>query len=290
MLPNGQTVQEDDVLQGAGANYHHGSLDGAPGVFVDDPSDPAHPQTVFTPIPPDGSPETHGFIPSPVLGPNGEPYYDRVVWSDRNHQAILRVDARGQPVGTFVKDAGRVDDAPSPLDVLGPPGVKLGVGLTAEALERFGLPALRTAESFLGRTAGSFLERIAPAASAAETETAEQAARDVESSFIQRGGAHRDVKGLPGYQSHHMPADSISPIPRESGPAIAMKSDHHLRTASWGRDAASIAYRQRQADLISQGDFRGAQQMDIDDVRSKFGSIYDDAIAQLLKYTADMGW
>ena len=67
-----------------------------------------------------------------------------------------------------------------------------------------------------------------------------------------------------------------------------MVDDHRL-TASWGNSREARAYRQSQAELISQGDFRGAQQLDINDFRAKFGNRYDDAIQQMLKYSQGKG-
>ena len=60
-------------------------------------------------------------------------------------------------------------------------------------------------------------------------------------------------------------------------------ADHH-KTASWGRSREAIAYRKSQQLLIQQGQFQTAQQIDIDDIRSKFGSQYDEAIAQMLQF------
>jgi len=42
--------------------------------------------------------------------------------------------------------------------------------------------------------------------------------------------------------------------------------------------------RKRQQELIQQGQFMDAVQMDIDDLRSKFGSQYDEGIQQMLEY------
>jgi hypothetical protein len=106
---------------------------------------------------------------------------------------------------------------------------------------------------------------------------------------VQRGGAHGDVKGLPGYESHHMPADSVSPLPTNQGPAIAMKVDDHRMTGSWGSSREARAYRKRQAELLEQGKFSEAQKMDVDDVRAKFGDKYNEAIDQMLKYTNKKG-
>jgi filamentous hemagglutinin len=105
--------------------------------------------------------------------------------------------------------------------------------------------------------------------------------------FNRRGGPHRSVpKG--GNDAHHMPSSQSSPLPHGGGPTIGMDRGDHRRTASYGRGGGPDgpdAYRQRQKDLIDQGKFREAQQMDIDDVRNKFGNKYDDAINDMLAYT-----
>jgi len=64
-----------------------------------------------------------------------------------------------------------------------------------------------------------------------------------------------------------------------------MKIADHKKTASWGSSAEAKAYREKQAQLIKDGKFDEAQKMDIQDVRSKFGKKYDDAIEQMLEYT-----
>lgn len=43
-------------------------------------------------------------------------------------------------------------------------------------------------------------------------------------------------------------------------------------------------YREQQRELIEQGKFKEALQMDIDDIHEKFGGKYDDAIAEMLEY------
>jgi hypothetical protein len=108
-------------------------------------------------------------------------------------------------------------------------------------------------------------------------------------SIIQRGGAHGDVRGVPAYEPHHMPADSISPLPTNQGPDIAMEIDDHRLTASWGSSREARTYRQEQAKLIEDANFKAAQQMDIQDVRTKFGNKYDDAIQQMLEYMRRKG-
>lgn len=67
-----------------------------------------------------------------------------------------------------------------------------------------------------------------------------------------------------------------------------MDKADHMRTASWGNSAAAIEYRQNQAFLIENGMFKEAIMMDIQDVQSKFGSKYDSAIIEMLKYVNEL--
>ncbi|MER9683882.1 RHS repeat-associated core domain-containing protein [Mesorhizobium sp. M0184] len=107
---------------------------------------------------------------------------------------------------------------------------------------------------------------------------------------VQLGGAYAEVKGIPGYQAHHIPADSISPISTAKGPAIAMLNGDHKLTASSGSSIEARAYRQQQAQHIQAGDFQKAQQMDINDIASKFGDKYNEAIRQMLGYSERQGF
>jgi len=68
-----------------------------------------------------------------------------------------------------------------------------------------------------------------------------------------------------------------------------MTIEDHKLTLSYGNSRAAQAYRQTQAELIEQGDFRGAQQLDINDITGKFGNKYDDAIQQMLRYSQRKG-
>lgn len=102
-----------------------------------------------------------------------------------------------------------------------------------------------------------------------------------------KGGSYGDVfKEGEGdtYEVHHMPADSASYLERDDGPAIKMEKADHRQTASCGSSREAREYRAQQKELIDQGKFREALQMDIDDIHEKFGDKYDDAIAEMLEY------
>lgn len=102
-----------------------------------------------------------------------------------------------------------------------------------------------------------------------------------------KGGSYRDVKKTSDgetHEVHHMPADSASNLERDDGPAIKMEKEDHRQTASCGSSREAREYREIQKELIEQGKFREALQMDIDDIHEKFGDKYDDAIAEMLEY------
>jgi RHS repeat-associated protein len=99
-----------------------------------------------------------------------------------------------------------------------------------------------------------------------------------------RGGQHVDMSATKGdkLDSHHMPAKQASPLPHGEGPAIQMDPADHRRTASYGGGPGSPqqAYRDRQKALIDDGRFEEAFEMDVNDLRSKFGNKYDEAIEE----------
>lgn len=97
-----------------------------------------------------------------------------------------------------------------------------------------------------------------------------------------RGGRFGDLSTGNGIERNHMPADSVSPLKRSDGPAIQMDKADHYQTGSWGRSNAAQSYRSEQKNLIDQGRFDDAIQMDIDDITSKFPGKYDDAILEMI--------
>jgi len=102
------------------------------------------------------------------------------------------------------------------------------------------------------------------------------------------GGSYKEVhnahKGDETKETHHMPADSVSELDTNDGPCIIMDKEDHMQTASWGNSKEARAYKELQREYIKEGKFREALQMDIDDIREKFGDKYDKAIDQMLSY------
>lgn len=102
-----------------------------------------------------------------------------------------------------------------------------------------------------------------------------------------KGGSYKDVF-TPGEgetrEVHHMPANDVNGLSLNDGPAIKMEKADHRETASCGNSREAREYRAKQQELIDQGKFREALQMDIDDIQEKFGDKYDDAIAEMIEY------
>ncbi|MDR3349647.1 MAG: hypothetical protein LBO03_08685 [Acidaminococcales bacterium] len=101
-------------------------------------------------------------------------------------------------------------------------------------------------------------------------------------------GLESDDPSAQGKDRHHVPAKSAyrdSGLDSDDGPCIRMERIDHRQTASYGVSDEAKEYRAAQSQLIAQGKFREAQQMDIDDIRMKFGKKYDGAIAEMLEYT-----
>ncbi len=122
---------------------------------------------------------------------------------------------------------------------------------------------------------------------AAESDTRSGETTETDEPQEKKGGSYRDVKKTSDgetHEVHHMPADSSTDLERDDGPAIKMEKDDHRQTASCGNSREAREYRERQRELIEQGKFREALQMDIDDLHDKFGDKYDDAIAEMLEY------
>ncbi len=68
-----------------------------------------------------------------------------------------------------------------------------------------------------------------------------------------------------------------------------METPDHALTKSFSFGRESRAYHARQGQLIAEGKWAEAIQMDIDDVRGRFGSKYDKAIEELLGYYEQKG-
>ncbi|WP_455062147.1 RHS repeat domain-containing protein [Prevotella fusca] len=108
---------------------------------------------------------------------------------------------------------------------------------------------------------------------------------------LKGGGSYSSVRSSNiGGEVHHTPANSINGLSHGEGPSIWMETTDHRMTSSHGWQGKEGAlYRQTQLDLINQGKFADAIQMDIDDIQSSFGSKYDSSINEMLDYSYEKG-
>ena len=113
-----------------------------------------------------------------------------------------------------------------------------------------------------------------------------------------KGGAHKDLdfdnsiaegkKVETVEQRHHMPSQN-SGNKGGNGGAITMETLDHKKTASYDNLEGSKDYRAKQTELVEQGKFNEAFEMDVKDVKDKFGNKYDDAIEELTNWYKETG-
>lgn len=106
-----------------------------------------------------------------------------------------------------------------------------------------------------------------------------------------RGGAHSKTSkpANDGKDSHHMPADDVSPLARNDGPAIQMEPSDHKLTKSNGSQPGSAKYRQALEALLQVGKWREAMLKEIKDIRRiqdmiKEPGKYNEAMLEMLEY------
>jgi hypothetical protein len=92
-----------------------------------------------------------------------------------------------------------------------------------------------------------------------------------------------------GKQINHMPADwsTGGSITKYSGPSIRMDTADHAQLYTTGSSREARAWRQWQQELIGEGRIDEAMQMDINDVRARFGTKYDAAIVEMIDSLPD---
>ncbi len=102
-----------------------------------------------------------------------------------------------------------------------------------------------------------------------------------------QGGSYKDVKkynDTEGKEVHHMPAASASKLEFNEGSTILMDKEDHKKTASYGATREARYYQAEQKELIDNGKFREAFEMDVKDIQFKFADKYDGAIAEARAY------
>lgn len=106
-----------------------------------------------------------------------------------------------------------------------------------------------------------------------------------------RGGAHSKTSkpANDGKDSHHLPADDVSPLKRSEGPAIQMAPPDHKKTSSNGYSKDAILYREMIEKLIKNKQWRKAMAIEIKDVREIAKDAgnqrkYNEAMLEMLEY------
>lgn len=104
-------------------------------------------------------------------------------------------------------------------------------------------------------------------------------------------GPHWKVKNLKpaGYQSNHIPPKSVTGEKPGAGTSIGMPEAHHKNTASYGNGRAARAHRAAQKALVEKGRVDDAIQMDVDDIRKKYGGIYEETFRIMRKHNRTKG-
>ncbi len=99
-----------------------------------------------------------------------------------------------------------------------------------------------------------------------------------------------ELEKEPPHEIHHMPANDVNGLDVNDGPAIVMDKADHRQTASCGNSLEAKEYREKQRELVENGKFEEAMQMDIDDIHEKFGDKYDDSIEQMKESAKEKGY
>jgi RHS repeat-associated protein len=182
----------------------------------------------------------------------------------------------GAAVGAFVVDPA-IGTAGAGMMGLGGGASSTGVGAAV------GAPALVFGGAVTAAAAGAFTFHGAKLVQGLAAATGGSNNAQAKSGPY-RGGRHADTKQPigDGLESHHMPSKSSSSLDPDEGPAIQMEAADHRLTASWGSSKSAQEYRAKQRSLLEAGRRDEAIQMDIDDIQSKFGSKYDEAILEML--------
>ncbi len=89
-------------------------------------------------------------------------------------------------------------------------------------------------------------------------------------------------------QRHHMPSQYCGNKGKDGG-TITMKTSEHKDTASYDSRQGAGEYRKRQKELVDSGKFEEAFEMDVQDIKNKFGSKYNEAIEHLREWYKNNG-
>lgn len=125
-----------------------------------------------------------------------------------------------------------------------------------------------------------------------------------DSSYVQLGGYHRDVKKQDpqGYESHHIPARSVQDTNAEWLPAISIAKDDHKLTSSFSgkqrrvyqsvfsKDMPSVNYKENVTQSLEKGSpgYIDVVKNELLDLRASTGHRYDRGVSAYLDAVVDM--
>ena len=107
---------------------------------------------------------------------------------------------------------------------------------------------------------------------------------------LQGGGSYgKTRKANSGGETNHMPANSAT---QKSGTGITKYSgpSTHMTTADHQERYTSKQWRAHQEDLIRRGKYGKAMEMDIRDVKRKFGNKYNKGMGEMIDYATQKGY
>lgn len=145
-------------------------------------------------------------------------------------------------------------------------------------------------------------EMIARCRAIFEVETIRQTLdlQNTPSGVMQLGGYHKEVKGRPGYESHHIPQQGAQAVNANYLPTIALLDEDHKLTDSYGGKSSkayqplfssvkeNTTYKQRVQSQIAGDQYMHVVYCELLNLKDQFGDKYNAGISQYLDSLADM--
>jgi len=120
---------------------------------------------------------------------------------------------------------------------------------------------------------------------------------------LQGGGSYSKTrKTNTNGETNHIPAWNSIEIAKELDPTLTglptygrtpsvhMDTPDHRNMTSTGSRRQSVKWRQRQSELIKDGKFGKAMEMDIREIKRRYGSKYNEQIQEMLDYALKKGY
>ncbi|MFK8295830.1 RHS repeat domain-containing protein [Capnocytophaga canimorsus] len=113
-------------------------------------------------------------------------------------------------------------------------------------------------------------------------------------SGVRNSNVGGEVNHIPAWKSIELAAEmnpSLQNLPTYgTAPSIHMEKPEHRAMSTTGSSIESKRWRHKQAELISQGKFVEAMEMDIDEAIGKYGKKYNEHINEMIEYAYDKGY